>query len=313
MSRRAFLKTMGRVALATPALTTYAFAIEPGMRFKLAHYFPEPANWPDDLHLRIAVLTDLHMGAPHMPLERLDAIIELVNAQKPDLVVLLGDYAASHRFVTKPVSFAATARACSRLRAPLGRFAIMGNHDWWADARAQKHRRGPTEAHMAFEDAGVPVLENDAFRIARDGRAFWLAGLGDQYAFRTRKAGRTGVDDLPRTLSSIDDDAPAILLAHEPDIFPKVPDRFALTLAGHTHGGQVRMAGYSPVVPSKYGNRYAYGHIVEDGHHMIVCAGLGCSRLPVRLGAPPEVAMVSLGPPTTDRTRPPREPESAIA
>ena len=303
MSRRAFLKTIGRAALAAPALTTYAFAIEPGFRFKLAHYFPEPKNWPIDLPLRIAVLTDLHMGAPHMPLERLDAIIELVNAQKPDLVVLLGDYGASHKFITKKVSFAATARACARLRAPLGRYAVMGNHDWWADPRAQKRRRGPTEAHMAFEDAGVPVLENEALRMRFKGKNFWLAGLGDQYAFRARKAGRYGVDDLKGTLAHIKDDAPAILLAHEPDIFPKVSDRFALTLSGHTHGGQVRLAGYSPLVPSRHGNKYAYGHIEEGGRHLIVCAGLGCSMLPVRFGAPPEVAMVALGKPSKQRQR----------
>ena len=86
-----------------------------------------------------------------------------------------------------------------------------------------------------------------------------------------------------------------ILLAHEPDIFPRVPARVALTLSGHTHGGQVRLFGYSPVVPSRYGNRYAYGHIIEDNRHLIVSGGLGCSILPVRLGCPPEIVMVELG------------------
>ena len=297
MSRRSFLKTIGRLGLAAPALTTYAFAIEPGMRFKLAHYFPEPANWPDDLSLRIAVVTDLHMGAPHMPLERLETIIDLVNAQNPDLVVLLGDYAASHKFVTKHVGFAETAKACARLQGRLGRYAVMGNHDWWADKRAQKKRQGPIVAHRAFEDAGVPVLENEALQLKSCGKKFWLAGLGDQYAFRTRKWGRHGADDLKGTLAKITDDAPAILMAHEPDIFPQVPDRIALTLSGHTHGGQVRIGGYSPAVPSRYGNKYAYGHVEEDGRHLIVCAGLGCSVLPVRFGVQPEVAIVTLGNP----------------
>ena len=124
-----------------------------------------------------------------------------------------------------------------------------------------------------LERVGIPVYENDVVRLTKDGRPFWLAGLGDQMAFisgRRKRARRRfeGVDDLPGTLAKVTDDAPVILLAHEPDIFPRVPDRVALTLSGHTHGGQVRMFGYSPMVPSRFGNRYAYGHIVEDDRNL---------------------------------------------
>jgi predicted MPP superfamily phosphohydrolase len=86
-----------------------------------------------------------------------------------------------------------------------------------------------------------------------------------------------------------------ILLAHEPDVFPRVPERVALTLSGHTHGGQVRILGYSPIVPSRYGNRYAYGHIVERDRHLVVSGGLGCTGLPVRFGVPPEIVQVDVG------------------
>jgi hypothetical protein len=86
------------------------------------------------------------------------------------------------------------------------------------------------------------------------------------------KTGRPGVYDsqanLAATLEQITDDAPVIHLAHEPDLFPDIPRRVSLTLSGHTHGGQVRLLGYSPIVPSSYGNRFAYGHIVEDGRHL---------------------------------------------
>ena len=109
-------------------------------------------------------------------------------------------------------------------------------------------------------------------------------------------AGRfTGLDDLNATLAKVTDDAPVILMIHEPDAFTEVPSRVALTLAGHTHGGQVRIFGYSPVVPSAYGNRFAYGHVVEDGRHLIVSGGLGCSVLPVRFGVPPEINLIELG------------------
>jgi predicted MPP superfamily phosphohydrolase len=91
-------------------------------------------------------------------------------------------------------------------------------------------------------------------------------------------------------------DDPVILLVHEPDIFTQVPERVSLTLAGHTHGGQVRIPVVPPVwTPSQYGARFAYGHIVERGRHMIVSGGLGCSKVPLRLGMPPEIVRVTLG------------------
>jgi hypothetical protein len=152
---------------------------------------------------------------------------------------------------------------------------------------------------LALEKAGVPVYENDAVRLVKDGRPFWLAGLGDQVALiRGRRWGRMlfdGVDDLPGTLAKVTDGAPVILLAHEPDIFARTPARVALTISGHTHGGQVRLFGYSPVVPSQFGNRYAYGHVIENGRHLIVSGGLGCSVLPVRFGVPPEIVFIEVG------------------
>ncbi len=96
-------------------------------------------------------------------------------------------------------------------------------------------------------------------------------------------------------MEQITDDAPVVLMAHEPDIFPEVPARVALTVAGHTHGGQVRLAGYAPYVPSKYGRRYVYGHIVEEGRNLVVSGGLGCSGVPLRFGSPPEIVLVEIG------------------
>src|SRR5688500_7611690 len=109
-------------------------------------------------------------------------------------------------------------------------------------------------------------------RLRKGEHAFWLAGLGDQLALlpgaRWERRRFGGVDDLAGTLARVTDNAPVILLAHEPDIFPRVPERVALTLSGHTHGGQVRLLGYSPMIPSRFGNRYAYGHIVESERNL---------------------------------------------
>lgn len=305
MTRRGFLKLFAGLLASGAALGSYAFAIEPGYRLNTTHYRLAPPGWTPGLRLRIAALADIHMGEPHMPLGRLRRIVEATNALKPDLIVLLGDYAAGHRFTTRKIPVGDTARVCAGLQCPLGAYAIMGNHDWWDDAEAQRIGHGPIVAHRAFEAAGIRALENDAVRLETDGKPFWLLGLGDQIALLPQRNGRPerankgghikGVHDLAGTLNKITDDAPAILLAHEPDIFVTVPDRVSLTLAGHTHGGQVRLFGHSPVVPSRYGNRFAYGHVVEDNRHMIVSGGIGCSILPVRLGMPPEIVLLDVG------------------
>ncbi len=305
ITRRRVVATLGLTALGGLSLSSYAMAFEP-LRLRVQRYAFTPTRWPPQLSLKIAVLADLHACEPWMSADRISYIVQQTNALRPDLIVLLGDYAAGHRWVTDWVHSKLWSAALAPLSAPLGVHAILGNHDWWEDRTAQRRGKGPVFGRIALETIGIPVYENDVVRLTKHGQGFWLAGLGDQLALLAgrkwrRKRGR-GVDDLPLTLSKVTNDDPIILLAHEPDIFPKVPDRVALTLAGHTHGGQVRLANYSPVVPSRYGNRFAYGHVVEAGtdppgqpRHMIVSGGLGCSIAPVRFGVPPEIVAIELG------------------
>jgi predicted MPP superfamily phosphohydrolase len=250
--------------------------------------------------LRIAVIADLHACEPWMTANRIAGIVRDTNALNADLIVLLGDYVAGHEKVTRYMADEEWAEALSSLRAPCGVYAILGNHDWWADKQARSRGRGPIAARRVLERVGIPVLENDSVLLQKEGTSFWIAGLGDQLAFRAdddrRPGAPFGADDLPRTLAHITTTDPLILLAHEPDIFPEVPDRVALTLAGHTHGGQINLFGVSPFVPSRFGTRYIYGHIEENGRHMIVSGGLGCSGWPIRIGCPPEIVAVTIGP-----------------
>lgn len=295
ISRRGLLA--GTVAtLGTGAASAgYARYVEPSMRLVVTTYRPE-ARWPADFPLTIAALADFHVGEPVMGLERIEEIVARTNALEPDIIVLLGDYTPSMRSITRHVPLPEAARALAGLRAPLGVWSILGNHDWWNDAAVQRERRPRPPVRHALEAAGIPVLENQALRLNKAGRSFWLAGLGDSWAYILPGFRNfAGVDDLPGTLAQLDPHTPAILLAHEPDVFVRVPDRFALTLCGHTHGGQVRLAGWSPVVSSSFGNRFAYGHVVEEGRHLIVSGGLGCSGMPVRIGVPPEIVLVELG------------------
>jgi len=205
---------------------------------------------------------------------------------------------AGQRFMRDQVPASKWAAVLARLQAPLGVHAILGNHDYWDDRTVQREGHGKTVARRALEAVGIPVYENDVVRLTKGAHSFWLAGLGDQLAYlpawRFRPVRRVGVDDLDATLAKVTDGAPIILLAHEPDVAVRVPSRVALQLSGHTHGGQVRLFGWSPVVPSRYGNRLAYGH-ARVNCDVVVSGGLGCSILPFRLGVPPEIVQVTVG------------------
>lgn len=301
LTRRRFLAWTAGSLAAPAALGGYAFGVEPLLLERVVSYRVAPASWSATPSLRIAALADIHACEPWMSEKRIDRIVAQCNDLGADLIVLLGDYTASHRYMIRQVHAPEWSRAFARLSAPLGVFAILGNHDWWEDRTAQRLGHGPVFARLAMEAVGIRVLENDAVRLDLQGSPFWLAGLADQLALRPgRKWGRermTGLDDLPGTLAKITDGAPVVLLAHEPDIFAKVPASVALTLSGHTHGGQVRLLGYSPVVPSRFGNRYAYGHVIEDGHDLIISGGLGCSIAPVRFGVPPEINLIEVAAP----------------
>jgi predicted MPP superfamily phosphohydrolase len=171
------------------------------------------------------------------------------------------------------------ARELAALRAPLGRYAVLGNHDW---------HRAPDRMWTALETAGIVVLENRAVPVDAPGGRLWVAGLADM---RHRRP------DVARTLRDVPDDPeqPVLLLSHDPDMHPAVPARVALTLAGHVHGGQVAIPVLRrPAIPSSHGERYARRHHDDGGRRLYVSSGLGTSGLPVRLLAPPEVVLLEL-------------------
>jgi hypothetical protein len=252
----------------------------------ITDYRISPSAWPKGQRLTITVIADLHAGGPNMGRERVRQVVDAANELRSDLTVVLGDFFATHHFITERVPHPDWAAELARLHAPLGVYTILGNHDWWFDIDGVRR---------ALDKVRLPVMQNDAVLLGAPGQHFWLAGLGDQIAHRLGPNNFKGVDDLPGMLSRIRTNEPVILLAHEPDIFTEVPARVALTIAGHTHGGQIRLP-YAPPfwVPSAYGSRFAYGHIVESDRHLIVSGGLGCSGVPLRLGVPPEIVRITL-------------------
>jgi predicted MPP superfamily phosphohydrolase len=268
-----------RVALAAAAgaLAVYAAWIEPRMLLVRELDLPLP-RWPPALDgIRAGVITDLHAGVPHARLGAIERAVAALNDAAPDVHLLLGDYVDASQFLRRDIAPEAVAGALAELRAPLGSHAVLGNHDW----RAVGDRMW-----RALSRAGINVLENRAVRLPTRAGSFWVGGVGDL---------RFRIPDIQRTLQDVPAHEPVLLLAHDPDVFPHVPGRVALTLSGHTHGGQVAIPGLRrPMLPSAYGETYARGLIVEDGRRLLVSSGIGTSGLPVRLLAPPEVLVLTL-------------------
>jgi uncharacterized protein len=303
ITRRGVLTIGAGLCLAGAAGAAYARFIEPAGSFAITRHTFRPRVWHEGLKLRVVALSDLHCGSAHMSLGRIERIVDLAHALEPDLIVLLGDYVTRARYNVHEMTPAVWSRALSRLRAPLGVHTILGNHEYWNDPVVQARGQGDPVGKLALLDAGLPVMENTALRLSKDGHPFWVVGLADQIAFivgTTRWRKYRGIDDLAGALGRAQDGAPVILLAHEPDMFARLPStpgagQVAVAFAGHTHGGQIALMGWAPYVPSDFGQRYRYGRITEQGCDLIVSGGLGTSGPAVRFGVPPEIVVADLG------------------
>lgn len=234
-------------------------------------------NWPHEQPpLKVALLSDLHVGSPGWGLGRLAALVERVNELRPDVVILAGDYTINGVLFGTHVDQEPIAKVLGGLRAPHGVLAVLGNHDWV---------NGAERTRKALEANGIVVLDNEVRTFEHEGFPVNVAGLGD-FAEGVARPVQTFAKAGP---------GPIIGVIHEPDVFPLLPRSAAILLAGHTHGGQVRLPLLGrPVVPSDYGQRYAAGHVVENGRHLFVTTGIGTSIYPIRFGVPPEIALLVL-------------------
>ncbi len=234
------------------------------------------AEWPEGTPpVRVLIASDLHVAGPDMPPERVARIVAQINAQRPDLVLFAGDFISDKMAATRHYPAADALAPLAGLNARWGSVAVLGNHDHWRDA---------AEVSNALRAAGVTLLDNEA--VVRG--PFVIGGVDDLY---TRHA------DSAATLAAM---APLegvpLILSHTPDIVPLLPRKMRLITAGHTHCGQIRFPLIGALTyASRYGDRYACGKIEENGRTIYVSAGLGTSNLPLRLGAVPDMWLVTVG------------------
>ena len=259
-------------------LGAYMLLVEP-FRIKIVEREVVTSKWAGNKEIRIALIADIHAIWPWMSAGHVARIVKKTNEQKPDLILMLGDYVSTHPFGVQIEPHKGIA-PYEKLKSPCGVFAVIGNHDMYG--------RGSDGWPEALRDSKVPVLENDAVKIDCDGSSFWIAGLEDLW---WQKA------DVKKTLAQVKDNNPVVFMMHNPDSFVDVPPSVALSVAGHTHAGQIRfpfIGSLERVMPSKYGKRFGYGHIKEDGKDLVVSGGLGTTGIPLRLLNPPEIVIVTL-------------------
>lgn len=284
LSRRSFLRSgAGLLAAGASAGVAYSLVIEP-RRIEVSRRTLRVPGLPRTLDgLRIAQVTDVHLG-PWLSLDFVKEAVRLTNRLDPDLILLTGDYVHRSASYIDPV-----VDALAGLRARIGIAGVLGNHDWWEGAMPMR---------QAFARAGIPMIDNSRIfvsperKIATDaGEGLCIAGVGDLWEDEVR------VEDA---LGGLPEEMPRILLSHNPDVAedPRLGaprHRVDLMLSGHTHGGQVWIPGLgTPVVPSSHGQKYAQGLVEGPACPVFICRGVGMTVLPVRLGVPPEIAVIEL-------------------
>ena len=284
------------LALATLAGATVAIGIRQAASLPIErHLSVDLPEWPRGASpLRVALLSDIHFGNRAMSIERLNSIVERVNAARPDLILIAGDFVVGHDAVGASERAAGLEVPLSRLNAPLGVIAVLGNHDHWT---------APDAIRAALTRARITVLENRAVRRG----PVTVVGVDDAFS---------GHDDLGRAVASLVGlGGVPILLTHSPDLVHKLRGGFPLVVAGHTHCGQVVLPWYGPLLmraPREnwrplYDVRYRCGVVRDTDRVIVVTAGVGSGSSPVRIGAPPDWWLLIVGPQReqADTDRPP--------
>jgi uncharacterized protein len=265
--------------LAIGLVAAYAVLVEPRWVVQTTSTLAVP-QWQGPPNLRVAIASDWHISHRWfwrvMTPERARAIVADINAAAPDVVLLPGDFFASE--IDEPsraVAAREVADVLGGLRAPLGVYAVLGNHDWWQDA--------PGLA-AALKGRGITVLENES--VPLNGTPLWVVGIGDDF---------TGHAEPRRALARVPVGAQVLAVMHDPASLQALPPLQGLLVAGHTHGGQVSIPFYGALrIPSAAPREWAYGWVRHGPNTLYVTSGLGVSIFPLRFNRRPEWVLVTV-------------------
>jgi predicted MPP superfamily phosphohydrolase len=271
MNRRKFLHAVAGAGAAALGGACYGF-FEAGSVVVDRRAIPLPRLPGSFRGTTVAFLTDIHHGA-YTDLQYITSIVRTTNLLRPDLVVLGGDYSLRDAKYIGPCL-----EALADLRAPMGVYGVLGNHDYWHGIRQTKD---------GFRSAKVTELTNTGVWFERKGDRLRLAGVDDLWEGR------------PDVGAALGDATPAdacVLVSHNPDLAEAIIDpAVGLVLSGHTHGGQVVFPGFgAPWAPSKYGRKYLRGLVEAPRTKVFVSRGLGLAAVPVRFNCRPEINLITL-------------------
>lgn len=249
-------------------------------------------NWNKSFDgFKIVAVSDVHGGSNGITEEKLREIVVKINEQNADIVVFLGDYVSQGGKYDAGLKMPmpTIAENLKGIRAKYEIFAVLGNHDaWFDDAETRKN----------LESAGMKVLESEVAVIEKDGQKLRILGLKDHLKMNNWKKFS---NEAKAVLSATENQGDVIVLEHSPDVLPaitgdlSISNDLKLMLSGHTHGGQVWFPVLgSLVVPSTYGQKYAFGHIKDRNLDLFVTTGIGTSILPFRFLVPPEIAVLTI-------------------
>jgi len=243
----------------------------------------------------IAVLSDLHVAAPWTSLAAIARVVRQVNALQPEMVVLAGDFLAEPRIPGRRAAAEEIAAVLAPLQADAGVFAVLGNHDWADCPLAPQTGWRYNSVIAAFRNTPIRLLRNRARPVAIGTEQLWVVGLDSQRPPpEARRPG--GLHDPERAFAPVPPEAPAILLAHEPGYFARGDTRAGLQISGHTHGGQLNLFGWRPLLRKYPEMRFAHGLLRSGSRMLVVSAGLGFSGVPLRIGQPPEITLIEILP-----------------